>query len=321
MKTKLTIRKLGEPVLQLWKQSVRNAHRFDGWTHGWLGITVNAAQAALRPETGIMAAAIAYYALLSLFPLTLLSIAVASLSLGPVMEQQFIIQKLEFVAPALGQLLGDNINAIIQTRGPVTGIALVGLIWSASTVFYTLTLTLNEMWGIKRRRPGWKRRGLALLFVLVFVGPALFLAAFAGSMIADLRPWLPDSFLWIKGGISVALALLLDGIAFMTLYVLLPHGAATWRELLPGAIGAGLLWELAKKLFLSFVTTYISVSNLVYGSVAAVIAFLAWAYLTSLIFLFGAYLSVAYHQHKQQQRAAADPIPPLEVGPGKLQGK
>jgi len=238
--------------------------------------------------------------------LTLLSIAIASFSLGPVIEQQLIIQRLEFIAPALlGQLLGENIGVIIRTRGPVTGVALVGLIWSASTVFYTLTLTLNEMWGIQYRRAVWKRRGLALLFVLALVGPALFLAAFASSMVSSLRPWLPDSFLWIKGGISLALALLLDVVAFMTLYLLLPHGAATWRKLLPGAIGTGLLWELAKKLFLSFVATYISVSNLVYGSVAAVIAFLTWAYLTSLIFLFGAYLSVAYYQFKQQEREAA----------------
>lgn len=80
---------------------------------------------------------------------------------------------------------------------------------------------------------------------------------------------------------------------------------STRREILPGAIGAGVLWELAKKAFLSFITTYISVSNLVYGSVATIIAFLAWAYLSGLIFLFGAYLSVSYFQLKQQHQEAA----------------
>jgi membrane protein len=89
------------------------------------------------------------------------------------------------------------------------------------------------------------------------------------------------------------------------LYILLPHGASTWREILPGAIGAGLLWELAKKAFLFFVTTYISVSNLVYGSMAAIIAFLAWAYLSGLIFLFGAYLSVSLYRLREPQQEAA----------------
>ena len=86
------------------------------------------------------------------------------------------------------------------------------------------------------------------------------------------------------------------------------YHASTWNFYLardtPGAMGAGLLWELAKKAFLFFVSTYISVSNLVYGSVAAIIAFLVWAYLSGLIFLFGAFLSVSYYQLKQQQTEA-----------------
>jgi membrane protein len=94
----------------------------------------------------------------------------------------------------------------------------------------------------------------------------------------------------------------------MAIYIMLPHGASTWREILPGAIGAGLLWELAKKTFLFFVSTYLSVSNLVYGSVAAIFAFLVWAYLSGLIFLFGAFLSVSYYQLKQQKQEATSPI-------------
>jgi hypothetical protein len=150
-----------------------------------------AAKETLKPETAITAAAIAYFALFSLFPITLLSISIASFSLGPSMDRQLIIQRLEFIAPAMGQLLGQNIDEIIEARGPVTGIALVGLIWSASTVFYTFTHTLNQIWGVKQRRAVWKRRGLAILFVLTFVGPALFLASFAGSMIAHLRTFYP----------------------------------------------------------------------------------------------------------------------------------
>lgn len=292
-------------TMALRQQGFRSAHRLNERTHGWLGIVADAARQALKPDTSIAAAAIAYFSLFSLFPLTLLSIAIASFTLGPLMDQQLILQKLEFIAPALGQLLGQNIDEIILARGPVSGVALVGLIWSASTIFYTLTQTLNGIWGHKRNRPVWKRRGLSILFVLTFVGPALFLASFAGSMIANLRTWLPVQILPIGGSISFVVAALLDVALFMVLYIMLPHGASTWREILPGAIGAGLLWELAKKAFLLFVSTYISVSNLVYGSVAAIIAFLAWAYLSGLIFLFGAFLSVSYYQLKQQQQAAA----------------
>lgn len=284
------------------QEGVRITHHLDAWTHGWLGMLANAASQALKPESAITAAAIAYFSLFSLFPITLLSIAIASFSLGPSMDQQLIIQRLEFVAPALGQLLGKNIEEIITARGPVSMVALVGLIWSASTIFNTFTHTLNDIWSIKRRRAVWKRRGTAILFVLAFVGPTLFLASFAGTMIAHLRAWIPNSIILMSGAISLVLATLLNVALFMVLYIMLPHGTSTWREILPGAIGAGLLWEVAKKAFLYFVTSYISASNLVYGSVAAIIAILTWAYLSGIIFLFGAYLSVAYFQLKQQTK-------------------
>ena len=289
-------------MAQLWQQGIRSAHKLNERTHGWLGILAGAGRETLKPNSVITAAAIAYFALFSLFPLILLSISIASFNFSSLMDQQLVVQKLEFIAPALGQLLGQNIDEIILARGPVTSVALVGLIWSASTIFFTLTQTLYGIWGNKRSRPVWKRRGLAILFVLTFVGPALFLASFAGSIMANLRSWLPDQIIQIGGGISFIVAILLDVALFMVLYIMLPHGASTWREILPGAIGAGLLWEFAKKTFLFFVSTYISVSNLVYGSVAAIIAFLAWAYLSGLIFLFGAYLSVSYCQQRQQQQ-------------------
>jgi membrane protein len=301
----MTVPRRTRDIAQLWQQGVRSAHRLNERTHGWLGMLAGAAREALKPDSAITAAAIAYFAFFSLFPLILLSISIASFNLGPLMNQQLIVQKLEFIAPALGQLLGQNIDEIIRARGPVSSVALVGLIWSASTIFYTLNQTLSKIWSYKRSRPVWKRRGLAILFVLSFVGPTLFLASFAGSLIANLRTWLPEQIVPIEDGISFVVTILIDVALFMVLYLLLPHGASTWREILPGAIGAGLLWELAKKAFLFFVSTYISVSNLVYGSVAAIIAILTWAYLSGLIFLFGAYLSVSYYQQRQQQQEAA----------------
>jgi membrane protein len=299
--------KIARDMAQLWQRGICSAHRLNLRSYGWLGMMTGAAREALKPESAITAAAIAYFGLFSLFPLILLSIAIASFNLGPLMDQKFILQELEFIAPALGELLGQNITEIIQARGPVTIVALVSLIWSASTIFYMLTQTLSEIWGSKHRRAVWKRRGLAILFVLAFVGPVLFLASFAGSIITNLRTWLPASIIPIGAGISFVVAILLDFALFMVLYIMLPHGASTWHEILPGAIGAGLLWELAKKAFLLFISTYISVSNLVYGSVAAIIAFLLWANLSGLIFLFGAYLSVSYYQQRLKRKEAAGP--------------
>ena len=178
---------------------------------------------------------------------------------------------------------------------------MIGLVWSASTIFYALTNSLSQIWNVKQQRPAWKIRGLAILVILAFVGPTLFMVSFAGTVIANIHFWLPNQILPIGDGISLLLTILLDVSLFLILYMLLPHGTSTWREILPGAFGAGFLWEGAKRAFLSFVSTYITISNLVYGTLATIIAFLLWAYVSSLIFLFGAYLSVTYWRRKNKQ--------------------
>ncbi|HWQ04840.1 MAG TPA: YihY/virulence factor BrkB family protein [Longilinea sp.] len=289
--------KIAKELSRLRQLGIRSANRLDERAHGWLGILANTAMHTLKPDSSITAAAIAYFAIFSLFPFTLLIVAIASYSFGSLVDQALIIQRLEFIAPALGQLLGKNIDEIIRVRGPVTVVALLSLIWSASSIFTMLTAALNKIWGITRSRPVWKRRGLGLLLVLGLVALILFLASFA-----NMLTWLPDQVLQQLDGIRFVLAIMLDIALFFVLYLMLPHAASGWRDILPGAVGAGLLWELAKKIFLLFISTYLSISNLIYGSVAAVVATLTWAYLSGLIFLFGAYLSVYYRQYRLQKK-------------------
>ncbi len=293
-------------IESLWQQGMQVARLSDQKTNGWLGILYRSLKQTLQPDSVMTAAAIAYFALFSLFPLILLSIAIASISLGSLMDQNLIIQRLEFIAPALGTLLGDNIDEIVRARGTATYIALIGLLYAASTIFVTLTQTMSVIWDQKRRRPIWKLRGLPILFVLTFVGPTLFALSFGSSMVSNLRLWLPVQLIPLWDGFGFLLVILLDVILFMVLYILLPHGESTWREVLPGAIGAGLLWEGAKRVFLFFITSTMSASNLVYGSVAAIISFLIWGYLSGLIFLFGAYLSRFYYMQKLKIRKEID---------------
>jgi membrane protein len=167
---------------------------------------------------------------------------------------------------------------------------------------------MADLWGYKKEPPLWERRGLAILIVLAFAGPALVLISFGGSILASVYNLLPFQNLPLTDAISLVVAILLDIGLFLILYFLFPHGKSTWRELLPGAIGAGLLWELAKRAFLAFISSYLSASNLIYGSVATVVAFLFWAYLSGLIFLFGAYLNLSafkrWHQNQDHDAVA-----------------
>jgi uncharacterized BrkB/YihY/UPF0761 family membrane protein len=77
---------MARKVAQLRQQIIRSAHRLNERTHGWLGILVSAVRETLKPDSAITTAAIAFFALFSLFPLTLLSISIASFYLGPLME-------------------------------------------------------------------------------------------------------------------------------------------------------------------------------------------------------------------------------------------
>lgn len=294
--------KLFELLDKNWQKVIALAHVINERSNGWLWILTNSVRKTLQPGTTIMAAAIAYISLFSLFPLILLIISIASLGLDSYINQQTLIDSLEFVAPALEQLLGKNIDEVIRARGPATSFALLSLAWSSSTIFYTMTNALNGIWRVKQRPASWKVRGLAILFVLTLLGPSLFLLSLAGSVIANIRFWLPDAVMPVGYGLGLLMTMILDVALFMALYLLLPHGSATWREVVPGAVGAGLLWELAKRIFLYFISAYINVTNLVYGTVTTIIAFLFWAYIGSLIFIFGAYLSVSYWRIRQKTK-------------------
>ena len=101
-------------ITQLRQRCIHGVNTINGLTRRWLRILVSAAKETLKPDTSIKAAAIAYFALFSLFPITILSISITSFSLDPLKNQQLIIQRLEFIAPAMGLLLGKNIDEIIK---------------------------------------------------------------------------------------------------------------------------------------------------------------------------------------------------------------
>jgi len=279
-----------------WSKAVHALARANRRLKGWPKILLVSLNEALRPSSGVMAAAVAYFAFLSIFPLVLLVVSISSLWLGRLVTENQIIEQLEFIAPALGQLLGRNIDEILQTRGTVSGLALLGLIWSASSIFYMLNRTQSMVWKYDKGPSTWKRRGLAILIVLVITGPLLFLGSFAGSTLGSIRELIPDSIFAIQYELTQLFSIIMDILMFFVLYILLPHGSSSWKDCFPGAVLAGLLWEAAKKAFLLFITSYLTSSNLVYGSLASIIAFMTWVYFSCVIFFFGGYIN--YHNHQ-----------------------
>jgi membrane protein len=258
----------------------------------WLHLIWLSFRAALAPESALTAAAISYFTLFSLFPLTLLTVAIGSIWLDPMLAESEVVTQLEFAAPALSELLGKNIERIVRARSTITGFALLTLLWSASNIFNVLTRTSDKIWDVNKRRSLWRQRGLAILLVLSISG-LLLAASFAESTIwTIINTLLPDEFQQMRPLTDRFWAVFLSVALFAALYYFLPHVKLTLRQVLPGAVGAGVLWELAKQGFQYFVTSYLSRSNLVYGSFATITVFLTWAYFSSIIFMFGAYLNV-----------------------------
>ncbi len=271
--------------------------RLDKRSGGWPSLLLQSGHDVLTFRFSLISAAVGYFTLFSIFPLILLTVAVASISLDPFptitdSELHQLVNRFEFVVPAINDLLGANLERIERNRGAITGFSAVSLLWSASSVFYVLTRALDGIWSAGSNRPAWRHRAVAITLVMVF-SVVLWTVSVAGSAAATLLfrllpGFLSDHFVYLgflgTAGLSVAV--------FAMLYYFLPHMRMSWHDIIWGAIIAGVLWEVAKRAFFFFVTHYLSLSNLVYGSVTAIIAFLAWSYASTLIFLFGAHVNV-----------------------------
>ncbi|MEN6524830.1 MAG: hypothetical protein ABFD14_14005, partial [Anaerolineaceae bacterium] len=88
MDTRNTIQK----TMNLWNTFTRSLNTLDHKLNGWPGIFVQAIQYTFLPRTGLQAAAVAYFALLSLFPLILLIVSISSTWLGNMIDQHQIIK-------------------------------------------------------------------------------------------------------------------------------------------------------------------------------------------------------------------------------------
>jgi membrane protein len=289
----------------LWLRMEHGLARFDKRTGGWLFLFGGSLRDILSFESSLVAAAMAYFTLFSVFPLILITLAMATRWLEPLPISTEIMERIEFALPAFEELLGANLEQLSRARNTVTRLSALTLIWSASSAIYVLTRALDNIWETKTDRPAWRHRMLAII-VTLGISVILWIGTFALSIAAPLaNRLLPDGLLSLSPYLSDVGTALFSIVVFAFLYYMLPHAKLRWPDVLLGAVVAGLLWEVAKRIFLLLVTNYLTLSNLVYGSVTAIIAFLAWAYASCLIFLLGGYVNVRYKRRRLAQQARA----------------
>jgi len=197
------------------------------------------------------------------------------------------------------------------------------LAWSASNIFTQARLAFNAVWdtGLPHGLGGVLQLRLKALGMTVSTGLLLFIATLSDTILQFIAryvtrlPW--SGTLWPLGRpLLVATTTVL---IFTLLYRFLPRNPPRWADVWPGAIMAGVGWEVLKRGFVWY-TTSVADWTAVYGPVTGVIGLLLWLYLSAQVLLFGAEFSAVYSRvTTEEPQPAPIPVEPVEPPPGELE--
>ncbi|WP_313950893.1 YhjD/YihY/BrkB family envelope integrity protein [Accumulibacter sp.] len=255
----------------------------------------------------LRAMSLVYTTLLSIVPLLALSFSVLK-AFG--VHNQIQPMLLNFLEP-LGEKGGEiasNITAFIQNMnvGVLGALGLALLLYTAISLMQKIEESLNYIWHIQQPRR-FADRFSRYLSVLM-VGPILVFAALGMTAtvmnIETVRGLLAIDMLgWLVQTISRLAPYLLVIAAFTFIYMFIPNARVRFGPALIGGIAGGITWQTAGWGFAAFVATSNQYAA-IYSSLAILVLFMIWLYLSWLILLFGA--SVAFYtQHPEYLYASA----------------
>jgi len=249
----------------------------------------------------VLAAALSFYVFLSIFPLILAAIGIVGLVLGSPQNAERLI--VGTAAPyAASPEARSLLTQVVHGSRAATGIGLLLLLWSGTSVVTALEDALNTAWDV-RRQPGFvRRRAWALLFLLVLGGllvVSIAVTSLVSWVVSGASTILPH-WSWVSTLFSYLVPVLISVAAFTLAYKLLPGTQVAWRQALVGGVFSGILWEIAKQAF-TFYAAHFADYNKVYGSIGSVILFLVWIYYSAIITILGAELA-SYSARQQQAR-------------------
>jgi membrane protein len=247
------------------------------------------------------AAALTFYAVLSLFPGLLVVVGLVGL-LGQYPETT---DRLLEIVGRLGpesaiETFRGPIESVVRNKGgagAIFGVGLIAALWSASGYVGAFMRTADEIHEVPRQRRLLRalpvRVGLTILMAVLLAA-----AAVALVVTGPLAEAIGDTFglrstvvtIWSIGKWPLLIALV--AIAFSVLYYAAPNARQSgFRSVIPGAIVAVLLWIVASVGLALYVANFGSY-NKTYGSIAGMIVALLWLYVTNLAIVFGALVNV-----------------------------
>ncbi|MCL4295039.1 MAG: YihY/virulence factor BrkB family protein [Anaerolineae bacterium] len=289
--------------------------RVNRLSQGILGIVVDAFQGFLHARALEGAAAIAYYALFSLFPLLFFLVAVGSSVLKDEQVQRQVLASVTEALPTARDLVEKNIEHMLEIRGTVGLLGTIGLAWSATAVFNALTHNINRAWRNAGTHHFLRVRLMALVIAGSLIGLLLILSLFLVTLFNILSqlsvPLLGDvaiytSLLW--GILTWLIPWVLMYFVFLLLYWWIPNTKVKWSEANWGALIAASAWEVNRAGFVWYLNSGLARYQLVYGSIGALVALMLWIYLSSVIAIFGAHLSASiasYTRPKNEKKGLA----------------
>lgn len=281
---------------------------------GWRDILLRAKNEAKRDNMSLLAAGVAFYAMLSLVPAMIATVSIYGLIADPAdIERQVrdLTKALPEEARALiAQQLGDVVRSSSSglSFAAITGVVVA--LWSASSGMKHLVAAVNVAYDEPPRRSFVRDRGLALALALgaiVFAVVALGLVAVMPAVLSDIG--LGGATRTTMNVLRWPLLFVAMIVGLAVLYRFAPNRAdSQWRWVSWGAIAATAGWVVASILF-SVYTANFGHYNETYGSLGAVVLLLLWLFLTALFVVLGAELNAEMEHQTARDTTRGEPEP------------
>ena len=268
----------------------------------------------LHDNGPIMAAAMSFFATLSLFPLLLFGVSAMGYVVGSQKAFHQVMDFFQSYAPGpVADIVRTTLGNIVATRGKVLAVGVFALLWTASSVFVNMEIALCITWNVKKRSFFKSRMvatgmlllvGAALLVSLAFTALTLRIEGLHWRVFGHQTPDLP--VFWHLMGYLVPVLL---GVAMFTaLYYNLPNTRVHFRAALLGGVVGGLLWQVALLGFRWYLKHFAHY-DVVYGSLGGVIILVLWIYYSMIVLLLGAELAwqIDQRMHGREGKDAQTP--------------
>src|SRR5690349_15820150 len=254
------------------------------------------------------AAALTYYAVLSIFPALLVMVSLVGLIADPNRVTSVLTDTVSQLGPAsAAKTFQGPIESITSNRGAAGVVFVIGILaalWSASGYVSAFSDAANVIYEVEEGRPFWKLKPLQVAVTLVVILLAAFVAlalVLTGPVVGALGSSLGigDTALTVWRYAKWPAMLVLVLVIFGVLYYTTPNarvGGVRWVT--AGAVLALLAWIVASVAFAIYVGNFGSY-NKTYGALGGVVVFLLWLWITNMAILLGAELNAETERARQ----------------------